>query len=953
MSPLPSVPIPRCWSPTWLRGRRRARRPAARLHAALGAPGDRPFVVVGSLRGVRRGQSRTVPRGSVVGARCRRPCRSSLTIGLWLLDRQAAVRAGGAAAVRRGADAEPRGALALGAALADRAGRVAMLVMGDASARRSLKGPGYLDERRSRTTPRWRRRWPTQTRPRSRPRPRRSADELLVAGRAAWQVLAGAPRGGELVRRASPTRGALRRHLPRRDLAADRRRSAAGVGQRGGEGAGLPSGMSSSLAVELVQGVLGRRGRLVDWPLCLPWVLLSARSAALSMPFAIWSPCSSTALVGLLLEVVEDAHRATVGDTCGVVTTRPVRAADRASSPSSAPTAAGKSDLGVELALRLGGEVVNADSMQLYRGMDIGTAKLTRGRAARRAPPPARRLGRARTRRASPTTSAGPGGVADARRRGAAAVLVGGSGLYVRAALDDLDFPGHRRRGAGAAGGASWRSAAPRRCMPGWPRSTRQAAAAIPPSNGRRVVRALEVVELTGAPVHRLAARALLRGRRPCRSAWRCRGPSSTRRIERARRPDVGAGAGRTRYAAWSQRGLRDGPHREPGARLRPGAAPSRGGVHRGARPGRRRCGRPGGSPAARTRGSAATRASVLARRRRGRPTGRRPALAEVLAMGSVRYDTVPDVVSGCPLGRLAERRTRRPALHAPRSTASPAAFLAAAPRRRCAPAQAAPTAATAKTRRPRSAAAAPSSTVDPEATRAGLAVLRHGGNAVDAAVAAAATLGVTEPFSAGIGGGGFFVYYDATQREGAHHRRPRDGADGDDAPTPTGGLDLSTRRSPAGSRSASRAHRATWQKALRTLGHALASGRRSRPARRVAHRGFVVDPTFRQQTATTRRASATSRRPASCSCPAAQLPASARSSATRDLADTYERLGRKGVDWLYDGEARRARSSTPSSTRRSTRRHPRRAARADEDARPARLHGAAAARRPRSATAA
>jgi tRNA dimethylallyltransferase len=163
------------------------------------------------------------------------------------------------------------------------------------------------------------------------------------------------------------------------------------------------------------------------------------------------------------------------------------------------PTASGKSDLAVELARRLPAEIVNADSMQLYVGLDIGTAKLS----------PAERGGIAHhlldvwpiSRSAS---------VADYQRlareviaavhaRGKIPILVGGSGLYLRAALDRLEFPGEsaaiRDRLYGelelvGPGVLHARLAA----------ADPAAATAILASNGRRIVRALEVIELTGRP---------------------------------------------------------------------------------------------------------------------------------------------------------------------------------------------------------------------------------------------------------------------------------------------------------------------------------------------------------------------------------------------------------------------------------------------------------------------
>ncbi|MEU3919654.1 tRNA (adenosine(37)-N6)-dimethylallyltransferase MiaA [Streptomyces sp. NPDC029004] len=163
------------------------------------------------------------------------------------------------------------------------------------------------------------------------------------------------------------------------------------------------------------------------------------------------------------------------------------------------PTAAGKSDLGVFLAQRLGGEVVNADSMQLYRGMDIGTAKLT---TQERGDVPHRLLDIWDVTETASVAEYQRLARAEIDRllaEGRTPVLVGGSGLYVRGAIDALEFPGTDPvirarleeeltvRGSGALH-ARLAAADP------------EAGKAILPSNGRRIVRALEVIEITGKP---------------------------------------------------------------------------------------------------------------------------------------------------------------------------------------------------------------------------------------------------------------------------------------------------------------------------------------------------------------------------------------------------------------------------------------------------------------------
>lgn len=163
------------------------------------------------------------------------------------------------------------------------------------------------------------------------------------------------------------------------------------------------------------------------------------------------------------------------------------------------PTAAGKSDLAVEIALALGGEVVNADSMQVYRGMDIGTAKSTL--EERRGVPHHLLdvLDVTETATVAEFQAMARAAIDDCRSRGVVPVLVGGSALYVRAVLDRFEFPGTdpviRERLEGELAGIG--SAALHRRLAG---VDPDAAADILPSNGRRIVRALEVVELTGRP---------------------------------------------------------------------------------------------------------------------------------------------------------------------------------------------------------------------------------------------------------------------------------------------------------------------------------------------------------------------------------------------------------------------------------------------------------------------
>ena len=162
-------------------------------------------------------------------------------------------------------------------------------------------------------------------------------------------------------------------------------------------------------------------------------------------------------------------------------------------------TATGKSDIAIEVAQELGAEIINADSMQLYRGMDIGTAKLT---VEERKGIPHHLLDVLDVSEDSTVAwyqEQARAAITEIHGRGKDAVIVGGTGLYIKAILDDLNFPDTdpEVRAKLEAELAEFGAAA---LFTRLEELDPAAALAIDRANTRRVIRALEVIEITGLP---------------------------------------------------------------------------------------------------------------------------------------------------------------------------------------------------------------------------------------------------------------------------------------------------------------------------------------------------------------------------------------------------------------------------------------------------------------------
>ncbi|GAB3556729.1 gamma-glutamyltransferase [Arthrobacter alkaliphilus] len=197
-------------------------------------------------------------------------------------------------------------------------------------------------------------------------------------------------------------------------------------------------------------------------------------------------------------------------------------------------------------------------------------------------------------------------------------------------------------------------------------------------------------------------------------------------------------------------------------------------------------------------------------------------------------------------------------------------------------------------------------STVDPEASAAAIEVLRKGGNAVDAAVAAAATLGVTEPYSAGIGGGGYFVFYNAKTGKVStiDGRETAPAAMSHDAfidPKTGKPYNFTPELVTSGVSVGVPGTAATWERALERWG-TLSLGDALQPAIKVATRGFVVDPTFRQQTLDNKLRFQAFSSTSQLFLRGGDAPAVGSIFQNHDLAATYRLLAKQGTSAFYSG---------------------------------------------------